>query len=566
MSIRSTGTGYVRIALGAAAIDPTTTGCTAVIWFKKVGNFVGYDPILSVGVTGSSREGLETYNNGSSGVTGALEGAVDGSGLGFTTPSVPINTWRIAAIARPAGQVTSTISFYSGDENGLTAHDGIAADHDTPFAYIFFGEFGQPGLVGYTFDGELAYGGVFAQDLDPSDILAIMQAGSPSGYASCKAFFKFNDSSDHTDLSGNGANWTAPAGDIGNGSSNPPVSGSGNATITVPTGSLVIAGQSPQISGTALRPGTGALALTGIAPNLTQQFVRQPGSASLVFTGAAPNPQILGTIRPGAGTLTLTGLAPSVIQAHNRQPAAASLLFTGRIPQLNGSRTLQPGTGSIAFTGGSVLQTLTVPPPGAAALTLTGAAPQVIAQQGKIPGTAALSLSGKTPLVTQQWFIRPNAGSITVQGYAPGNSGVTIRPASASLNIAGQTPFVQGALTIQPGTGALIFQGVAPALSGANIIRPAAGALTFAGVAPNRTSGVGRVPGSASLSLSGVAPTVRVPIFLTPDTGSLQIFGQLSPSAGTGGGDGTDGGSGLVQRRAARQGLRRPIRLPLRAM
>ena len=340
---------------------------------------------------------------------------------------------------------------------------------------------------------------------------------------------------------------------------------SSSPTITPNSGSLTLTGAAPQVIRTAVTPGTASLSITGAAAQVTQQLFRTPAAGSLVLTGGTPTLQTLGTIRPNPADLVLNGLAPSVIQAHSRQPGSASITITGLAPTVNGSRTMQPASGSLTITGNLAQQIYTLNPPATGSLTLTGQTPLRLSGFGRQPAAGALVLTGQTPVVRMSFVVTPVAGSLVITGYAPGNSGVTIRPGTATVAITGQTPFVQGALTIQPGSGALAITGIAPALTGANIIRPNPGALTFSGIAPALATGIGRVPSSGSLTLTGIAPTVRVPIFITPASGELVISGQLSPSAGTGGGDGTDGGSGLVQRHAARQGIRRPIRSPLRA-
>ena len=122
---------------------------------------------------------------------------------------------------------------------------------------------------------------------------------------------------------------------------------------------LVTLGLFAATAGVVITPGTGTLALTGLAPTLVRTASQSvtPGTGVLTFTGYAPTlVRTAGqSVVPGVGTLSITGYAPTIAQLAGRHiiPGTGVLTFTGYAPTLvrTANRTVVPGTGVLSITG-----------------------------------------------------------------------------------------------------------------------------------------------------------------------------------------------------------------------
>lgn len=107
--------------------------------------------------------------------------------------------------------------------------------------------------------------------------------------------------------------------------------------------------------------------------------------------------------------------------------------------------------------------------------------------------------------------VLPDAGSITITGYAPTVSQpIAVGPAVGSIVLTGYAPTVAQAVAVNPGAGAITITGYAPSISQPQAVNPDAGTLTLTGYAPVVTQGANQSadPEAGSLTLTGHAPTV----------------------------------------------------------
>lgn len=115
--------------------------------------------------------------------------------------------------------------------------------------------------------------------------------------------------------------------------------------------------------------------------------------------------------------------------------------------------------------------------------------------------------------------LTPDAGALSLTGYAPAFLERYITPGAGALAVTGATPVVNIGIRITPDTGALNVTGSAPSASSTTFIRPNAGALSVVGTTPNLNR---LIPGVGALTIVGVAPVItNVAIF--PATGALSI-------------------------------------------
>jgi hypothetical protein len=129
----------------------------------------------------------------------------------------------------------------------------------------------------------------------------------------------------------------------------PTVSPGGNQTVAVPVGSLTLAGFAPTVTAggsQSISVPLGTLTLTGLAPTVTasaNQTISVP-VGSLTLTGLAPTVTVSGnrTIAVPTGNLLLAGVAPTVIAGGNQTIAVpvGTLTLTGFAPSVSNGATL----------------------------------------------------------------------------------------------------------------------------------------------------------------------------------------------------------------------------------
>lgn len=229
MSVRL-NTAIVGIDLTTAFdVDPVTLYITLVMWAKKVGAFVDYDPFVSITSTLADRNSsVEMYNSGSGG-TRTFEAGVNQSGLSLGSPTLTVDDWHYVAFTRPAGASISTAIFWCGDETGLTSHTNKAMAHTALFRYLNIGQLAQTGLV-TNFNGEVAHCRLFATagPFDTAMIQAERDSATPVVTSGLVFSHAFNNTSS-VDQGPNGITFTT-TGSVTNGASDPPPGAAGTST------------------------------------------------------------------------------------------------------------------------------------------------------------------------------------------------------------------------------------------------------------------------------------------------------------------------------------------------
>lgn len=223
MSIRLNSGTYIRIDLTTAFdVVPSTTAVTCIVWGKKIGAWVDYDPFIAIADNTADRTGsIETYND-NNGATRLFEGAWNASAIGLGAPNITTTgVWRAVGFTRNAGASINGASFHCGNETALTSHVNIAMTHSNAFRYITIGELAQVGLVS-SFNGEVAHCRAWASQLDPTQLLAEFNSPTPVITANLLCSFSFDSTTDTVDQGPNGLTWTFAGGTISNGSSHPP--------------------------------------------------------------------------------------------------------------------------------------------------------------------------------------------------------------------------------------------------------------------------------------------------------------------------------------------------------
>jgi hypothetical protein len=162
----------------------------------------------------------------------------------------------------------------------------------------------------------------------------------------------------------------------------PTVSGTGTRSIVAPTGVLTLSGVAPQVAAfTRITVPPAALTITGVAPIITAGSVTiLIPSGTLIVAGRAPTITGTGTatILAPTGNLTITGVPPVVTgaaSANQIPPAALTIVGVAPIITATGSGTVLVPTGQLTITGrapsvaGSGLATSIPVPPGVLVLT-----------------------------------------------------------------------------------------------------------------------------------------------------------------------------------------------------
>jgi len=292
------------------------------------------------------------------------------------------------------------------------------------------------------------------------------------------------------------------------------------APIVALAGALAMSGASPVVinSTGAIVPKTGALVMT-TANAGSPVFSSQAGALSLIGT----QPGIVQTGRgpsltPGAGALVMTTAGNS-----NPVPQAGGLSMVGNAPTvLVPVAAIVPGVGSLSIASAIVSQLLTLPPPAAAALALTGLAPVVLPSVTVVPGAGSLALSGNVPVFLGK--ILTGVGSLSVVGQSGPRLNVSMVPSAASLGIVGTQPLQAAKITVNQ--GALSISGQAASLNASLVITPSVGALAFASAAPTLNISYSFAPPTAALNLTGNAPQPNQLTTVTPNSGALSMVGN----------------------------------------
>lgn len=288
-------------------------------------------------------------------------------------------------------------------------------------------------------------------------------------------------------------------------------------------------------------PAAGALALTGVAPTLSELLTKLPLVGSLALSGSAPTLQRFDILYPGETTLNLTSYAalapvqfyrPTLLGSlalsaqsnvsitnHLAQPAVVALTLAGKVPvseavanfvALPGRRQLTLATeapvvptttnatilsaraqGVLAGKALSIAHTTNIwSPVAVTAVALTGYAPTTVRSEQPAPAQGVLALSGKL-------------GSVSL--------GTPLTPAAVSLALS----------TAQPATGGfaatLALAGQAPTALLEHYSSPTATTLALVGYSADSLNAA-RLPeaGGLALSTTGTAPTLFFTTSLTP--------------------------------------------------
>jgi hypothetical protein len=167
------------------------------------------------------------------------------------------------------------------------------------------------------------------------------------------------------------------------------------------------------VSGNVVVPNVGQVVITGIAPDVIQQFnvFKEPLTGLLSIASEAP---IIGFgIVTPSGAIVATGVAPRTDNA--RIPGTANLTATGIAPTTDSARI--PGVGSINVVGiaPSVVGGKVITPTGTA--LLLGSAPSIVVS-GNVdtPAVGSLTLVGIAPLPVISRVITPPKGTLSLVG------------------------------------------------------------------------------------------------------------------------------------------------------
>ena len=224
--------------------------------------------------------------------------------------------------------------------------------------------------------------------------------------------------------------------------------------------------------------------------------------AQLALSGASPNLLQQLSITPNNVAMTIQG-APSTINLGTTPSSAAALALTGIAPQ-QGLKTA----------------------PNAAALTLIGNLP-VLATGGTIvgitPSTGALNFTGFAPSIITPAGITTGTGALNMAGVAPTlNLFITLTIGTGSMNFSLYTAIVAQTPTIVPPTGALGLLGAVPSRVANATLVPSKGILgTFTGYAEITTQQYMTNILTGPVAFSASAPVVTQNADITPSAGAM---------------------------------------------
>jgi len=209
-------------------LTPASDALCIAGWFKQVVNWTSFEPFVSFSQLSNSRsDSVESYNNGTTGATGAFDAAANGSGFGFTGVPLPINTWIYIAISRPAGANPLT-TWFIGDNTTLVEKQNFTALSQLQ-RYIRIGQLADPTAV-TSLNGEVAHVRAWARVFSNAELLAEASATAPVITTGLLFSHHFNDTSS-VDQGPNAFTFTT-SGSVTNGASDPPPGSFGGATTT----------------------------------------------------------------------------------------------------------------------------------------------------------------------------------------------------------------------------------------------------------------------------------------------------------------------------------------------
>lgn len=199
-------------------LTPASDNATIAGWFKQMVNWTGFEPFVALSQLSNNRsESIETYNNGTTGATGAFDAAVNGSGFSFGAPPLPINAWTYIAVSRPAGANPLT-TWFIGDSTTL-----IEKQNFTPLTqlqrYIRVGQLADPSAV-TSLNGEVAHVRAWNRAFTNAELRAEAAATSPA--ISTGLLFSHHLNNTSSTDQGTHSITFAISGSVTNGASDPP--------------------------------------------------------------------------------------------------------------------------------------------------------------------------------------------------------------------------------------------------------------------------------------------------------------------------------------------------------
>ena len=224
--------------------------------------------------------------------------------------------------------------------------------------------------------------------------------------------------------------------------------GGSGQTVSVPSGSLTLTGQTPTVVATANQSivvPAGSLTLSGLTPVVTvgdAKTVAVP-EASLTLSGLTPTVTATDnkTVEVPAAALALSGQTPTVFASDFKLVAvpAASLSLTAYAPTVvsDGSQIVQVPKASLNLT--------------AYAPTVSALAPILVS----VP-VASLTLSGLVPTVVTPVTVAVSKATLNLTAFAPtvqAGSAVAVSVPVASLNLYAYAPEVFGDIVRTGGGG-----------------------------------------------------------------------------------------------------------------
>ncbi len=237
----------------------------------------------------------------------------------------------------------------------------------------------------------------------------------------------------------------------------------GNVFRGPDTGTLALTGyipQGPEEGGLIEPVPVGVLDIAGVAPALSHGIGRVPSAAALTFTGQAPDGQRTYLVEPANAALTLTGTVPPLDEA--LPIPAGALVLTGEVPDGQRTYRFEPPARDLHLTSFPAL----LAPIGGDSPTI-GVDPALLILTGPAPG---VGVDSSIP-----------AGTLMLAGLAPGLD-LGYVPAAGSLVLAGLAPNAPPGTATQPDAGVLTLTGYAPSLAFVFVVDT--GTLTLTGYAP----------------------------------------------------------------------------------
>ena len=314
---------------------------------------------------------------------------------------------------------------------------------------------------------------------------------------------------------------------------------SGDKTIAVPVGSIVLAGKIASILQPVLiSVPVGSLTLSSDAPEVVAPVAVDVPKLSLVLSGKIPTlDHTAHHIRaPPTASLALAADAPTILQPVTVSVPSGTLTLDGKQPQVVAPVVTDVPVGSLTLSGQSltVLQPVAIDTP-VGSLTLSGKVPVVLSDQTVEPPVGSLSLSGQGVTVLQPVTTEPGTLNLSLSGKVPTVlQPVTISVPSGSLSLSGQSLTVLQPVTVSPGTLGLSLSGQIPVVAVSdnqdNTPLPGTLALSLSGKVPvvvvSDDQDSVPAPGTLSLTLAGQVPVVLQPAVINTPVGSLSLSGQ----------------------------------------